>query len=145
MLGEIEASLGRGLTSDELAQASTEKGYVNVSIEDGRALGLVRAHGRLVFDAFNPRDEPISLQLSVRDPKSTSYNTRYNGSVSIAAGTSAVEIDYTRLPRSGSAPGKEPDLVDPGRITSIVLFLMPHKDGPPITLYIDNFRLAPAK
>ncbi len=27
LLGEIEASLGRGLTSDELAQASTEKGY----------------------------------------------------------------------------------------------------------------------
>jgi len=27
LLGEIEASLGRGLTSEELGQASTEKGY----------------------------------------------------------------------------------------------------------------------
>jgi hypothetical protein len=118
--------------------------YAAMSIEDGRALRLVRENSRVLVDVFNPQDGDVFLGVSVRDPESKDFNSRYNGSVTVKPGKSTIDFDYTRLARSGTAKNATPDFVRTGQIMLIVFFLDPRGSGRPVTLFFDNVRLASA-
>jgi lysophospholipase L1-like esterase len=122
---------------------SLEKDYAAASVEDGRALALVRQNTRVLVDVFNPGTVDVTLNVMVKDPRSADYQTRYNGAVTVRPGASTIDVDYTRLPRTGTAKAEKPDLIDPSQITLVVFFLDPHGAGAATVLFLDQVRLAP--
>ena len=124
---------------------SKEKDYVTLSLEDGRSLRPLHDNARFLADVFNPQPKAVSLGILVRDAQSKDYNSRYNGSLTIKPGSSTIDIDYTRLPRTSNERSAQPDYLDLKQITLFVLVLEPHGNGSPVTLYFDNVRLAGKK
>lgn len=127
-----------------LKLASQEKDYVSISIEDGTSLGLARQSSRILVDVFNPQAEEVNVNVMVKDPQSKDYPNRYNGTVIVRPGQSTLDVDYTRLMRTGTAKTEKPDYIDPRQITLVVLFLDPHGTQRPVVLFVDNVRLAAA-
>ena len=125
-----------------LRVVSKEKEYPGFSLQDGQPLRLIRENSRILVDVFNPHDHDVDVQLLVRDPRATDYNSRYNGSATVKLGRSTIDVDYTRLPRYATRDNEKPDYVDARQITLFVFFLDQSAGGKPITLFFDNVRLA---
>jgi hypothetical protein len=121
---------------------SLEKDYAAISVQDGAGLRLVRDKAHILVDVFNPQDKEIAIGVSVKDPQSKDYNTRYNGTLAIKPGKSTIDLDYTKLPRTGTEKAAKPEFVDARQITLIVLFLNPHGSEKPVTVFFDNVRLS---
>ena len=121
---------------------SNEKDYVSISLEGGQSLRMVRQNSRFLVDVFNPQDQEVAVGVLVKDPRSVDYNTRYNSTLNVPPGQSTIDVDYTRLPRTASEQGDQPEYLDVKQITLFVLFLSPHGNGESVTLFYDNVRLA---
>jgi lysophospholipase L1-like esterase len=125
-----------------LRVVSKEKAYPGFSLEAGQPLRLVRENSRILVDVFNPHDHDVDVQLLVRDPQATDFNSRYNGSVAIKPGRSTIDLDYTQLPRYATRDNEKPDYIDARQITLLVFFLDQSTTDKPSTLFFDNVRLA---
>ncbi len=125
-----------------LRLVSKPKDYPGFSLQDGRALQLLHENSRVLVDVFNPQDKDVDVQLLVRDPQATSYNLRYNGSVTVKPGLSTIDVDYTKLPRYATQKSDKPEYLDPRQLTLFVFFLDQGQSSRPLVLFFDNVRLA---
>ena len=72
---------------------SKEAEHPGFSVEDGAPLRQLHENSRILVDVCNPHDHDVDLQLLVRDPQVTDYNSRFNGcSPSSRAGTQSIWI-----------------------------------------------------
>ena len=146
--GLVQANAGR-IVAEHATQGrfalrleSHKTDYVNLALEDNRTLGPLRAHSRFLADVFNPQPHDVALQVLVKDPQSKDYYSRHNGTLVIKPGRSTIDLDYTRLPRTSREKKDPPEVLDAKQITLFVLFLEPHGQGKPVTLFFDSLRLA---
>ncbi|GEM_PF-584192 len=125
-----------------LCLTSNAQDYIGISMQDGSTLNEIRQNSRLLVDVFNPQDKDVAIEVNIKDAKSTDYDTRYNGTLSVKPGQSTLDLDYTKLLRSGSHDPDKPDQIDPKQITLVVLFLGPRSADQTVKVYLDNVRLA---
>lgn len=90
-------------------------------------------HDYVVFDAFNPQDKPVILDLEVRDQETRDYWTRVNLNTMVAPGQSTVTIPTALYVGEKSRPGR---LLIRNKVTRFVVGV--GDNGPVI---FDNFRL----
>ena len=125
-----------------LCLTSNAQDYIGISLQDGSALTQLKENSRLLVDVFNPQDKDVAVEVNVKDARSTDYDSRYNGTLTAKPGQNTLDLDYTKLVRSGSHDPAKPDHIDPKQITLMVLFLGPRSADQTVKVYVDNVRLA---
>ncbi|MEW5894707.1 MAG: glycoside hydrolase domain-containing protein [Candidatus Omnitrophota bacterium] len=92
----------------------------------------------LVFDVFNPSEEPVKFGILIKDePGGHGYNNRYDGEFAFRPGRGKFIFNVTGLKTND---GKR--LMDISQVKELVIFLV--RTGEPTTLYFDNIRLEKA-
>jgi hypothetical protein len=92
------------------------------------------AHRALVFDAFNPEDTPLPLEVRIDDRESPDYRDRFNRTLTLAPGDNRISIPLGSLATSGT---KRP--LDLRRVRVVALFLVNPRERH--TLYLDRVGL----
>ena len=88
----------------------------------------------LVFDAFNPEDTAVPLEVRIDDRESPDYRERFNRTHTLAPGGNRISIPLASLVTSGT---RRP--LDLRRIRVVALFLA--NPGERRTLYLDRVGL----
>lgn len=91
---------------------------------------------KFVFDVYNPQHEAVLIAVRIDDTKKhPEYKDRYNMSFDLRPGMNHIAIPIDALITSGTRR-----LLDVGNIYRFLIFTV--QPGNPLTLYVDNIRLA---
>ena len=75
-------------------------------------------YGHLVFDAYNPEDKALSLDLRLDDKRDPHFDDRYNGKVKLNPGRNHISIALDSLITTGTARH-----LDLAHLRKVVLFM----------------------
>ncbi|MDO6421114.1 VanZ family protein [Saccharophagus degradans] len=93
------------------------------------------AYNNFVFEAYNPQATPVTLSLRITDKSySRKYSDRFNAQLELVPGYNEIKIPLARISQLKS--GREMDL---SQVDELIVFT--GKQTPPVTLYLDHFRL----
>ena len=76
------------------------------------------SYRRLVFDAYNPEDRGISLDLRLDDKRDPHFDDRYNGKVWLNPGVNHISIPLDGLMTTGTSRH-----LDLGHMKKVILFM----------------------